>query len=107
MKLNFKKVGDLLCPTGPVGQLVEDVLKCTVTSSPEQETVMTLTVMVSGGQHHLKPGPGGIDKIPHTDQITWECELMDCEDRNPNCVHVGSKPRLCVVRRNKQVEWGR
>ncbi len=99
MKLNFTKVGGLVCPTDAGGQLVEDVLKCTVTSSPEQETIMTLTVTVK------EPVPAGNDVGPHTDQITWECETLDCVQRNSYCTHAGSKPRLCSHDRGKPATW--
>jgi len=46
MKLNFKKEGGLLKPTVESGELVEDVQKCTVSTSVERETVMTITVAI-------------------------------------------------------------
>jgi len=46
MKLNFKKENDLVLSTTDTGELIENVKKCTVTSSPEQETIMTLTVSI-------------------------------------------------------------
>jgi len=50
MKLTFEKAGNSVYPrivsTVRNNEPVEDVIKCTVTSSPDQETVMTLTVLV-------------------------------------------------------------
>ena len=47
MRLNFKDVGNLLCPVDVYsGELIEDVVKCTVTSGTDAPTVMTLTVQI-------------------------------------------------------------
>lgn len=46
MNLIFKKVDDMLVPTTDTGEEIDNVKKCTVSSSPEQETVMTITVSV-------------------------------------------------------------
>lgn len=46
MKLNFKKVHDVLIPTTDTGEEIENIKKCTVSSSFEQETIMTITVSI-------------------------------------------------------------
>jgi len=47
MKLRFKKINDnSIVATTDTGEPIEDLQKCTVSSSPDQETVMTLTVLV-------------------------------------------------------------
>lgn len=98
MKLNFTKVGERICPTDEAGALLEDVLKCTVTSAEEQPTIMTLTVVV--------PVADSIDLVPpHTIGGIWECDSFECHTRKIRCTHFGSKPRLCVDDRGQTVPW--
>ena len=95
MRLNFMKVGNLLCPTDENGELVEDVAKCTVTSDAvkegKNETVMTLTVKV-------------VSRQESPTLTTWVC--TECEMRGgPDCTHVGSKPRICRKQTSVQPVW--
>lgn len=102
MRLNFTKIGNLLCPTvgNEQGELIEDVQKCTVSSGGENaETVMTLTVIVKNG------GPA-VELVVETTKTTWQCSEADgCAAFDDRCVHAGSRPRLCAQDRGKTVTW--
>lgn len=59
MKLKFKEIDGKLIPTvasgHQIGEFIENVEKCTVSSS-EQETIMTLTVSI---KETVPPPQGG------------------------------------------------